>query len=42
MFDLEEDPREMTSVHNHPDYAEVREKMERIYHELRGKYDVKK
>ena len=40
MFDLKEDPQEMVSVHNHPEYAQVREKMERIYHQLRAKYGV--
>jgi N-acetylglucosamine-6-sulfatase len=40
MFDLKEDPLEMLSVHEHPEYAGVRKKMERIYHELRTKYEV--
>ncbi len=42
MFDLKEDPMEMVSVHEHPGYAEVREKMERIYHELRAKYEMER
>jgi arylsulfatase A-like enzyme len=42
MFDLKEDPLEMVSVHEHPEYAGVREKMERIYHELRTKYEVER
>lgn len=40
MFDLETDPQEMVSVHDHPEYAPVREKMEAIYHELRTQYEV--
>jgi hypothetical protein len=32
----------MVSVHKHPEYAGVREKMERIYHELRAKYEVER
>jgi hypothetical protein len=28
------------SIHDHPEHAEVREKMERIYHKLRAQYGV--
>ncbi len=40
LFDLKEDPMEMVSVHDRPEYAGVREKMTRIYHELRTKYEA--
>jgi hypothetical protein len=30
----------MVSVHNQPDYADVRKKMERVYHELRAQYGM--
>ena len=40
LFDLVEDPKEMVSLHDHPEYAGVREKMEQIYHQLRDYYEV--
>jgi len=40
MFDLEKDPNEMTSVHDHPEYAEVREALRREYDSLRRKYEA--
>lgn len=40
LFDLQKDPQEMVSVHNQPDYADVRKKMERLYHTLRAQYDM--
>lgn len=40
LFDLKKDPQEMVSVHDQPDYADVRKKMERLYHELRTQYGM--
>lgn len=40
LFDLQEDPKEMVSLHDHPEYAPVREEMEELYHRLREHYGV--
>lgn len=40
LFDLKKDPQEMVSVYDQPAYADVRKKMERLYHELRAQYEV--
>ena len=38
LFDLEEDPHELRSVHEHPDYAEVRTDLERELRRLQVHY----
>lgn len=40
LFDLDKDPKELKSVHDHPAYAAVFSDMQRRYHALRGHYDV--
>ncbi|MBK1827189.1 sulfatase family protein [Haloferula rosea] len=40
MFDLEKDPGEMTSVHDHPEYAEIRRSLTAEYERLRARYDA--
>ncbi|HLS27513.1 MAG TPA: sulfatase/phosphatase domain-containing protein [Opitutales bacterium] len=40
LFDLQEDPNEMRSVHDDPEYAEVFAAMQKRYRDLRGFYDV--
>jgi len=40
MFDLVDDPREMVSIHDNPEYAAVREHMHAEYDRLREKYDA--
>ena len=40
MFDLEKDPGEMTSVHDHPEYAEIRRSLTAEYERLRTQYDA--
>jgi len=40
LFDLKEDPKEMVSLHDHPEYATIRDKMEEVYHQLRNHYGV--
>ena len=38
LFDLNEDPREMHNVYNHPQYGAQQEKLHKLLQELRGKY----
>lgn len=40
MYDLQVDPDEMTSVANDPEYAIIRERLERLLVRLRAEYDV--
>lgn len=40
LYDLQEDPREMKSVHADPAYAPVLERMKKLYRELRDEYQV--
>ncbi|MBO2542890.1 sulfatase [Salegentibacter sp. BDJ18] len=40
LYDLKEDPTEMTNLYNHPDYAEVREEMHQRLDSLQQKYNV--
>lgn len=40
LFDLQEDPDEMRSVHEDPEYAEILAGMQQRYHDLRRFYDV--
>jgi len=40
LFDLQEDPMEMKSVHNDPAYAGVLAEMTKLYHQLREHYKV--
>jgi N-acetylglucosamine-6-sulfatase len=40
LFDLETDPQEMISLHNHPDYTGVFAEMKTRYQELRSRYQV--
>jgi len=40
MFDLEKDPNEMTSIHDHPEYAEIRRALTAEYERLRTVYDA--
>jgi N-acetylglucosamine-6-sulfatase len=41
LFDLDKDPLELRSVHDAPEYAEVRENMKRKLDQLRRQYDVR-
>ena len=40
MFDLEKDPKEMTSVHASPEYSDVLAKMKVELAKIRKQYDV--
>lgn len=40
MFDLEKDPNEMTSVHDHPEYLEVRRALATEFERLRTVYEA--
>lgn len=40
LFDLQEDPQEMRSVHDHPEYSEVLQAMQQRYHDQRAFYEV--
>ena len=40
LFDLKEDPHEMRSVHDKPEYSRVRSEMEREFYRLRKQFDA--
>lgn len=40
MFDLEKDPNELTSIHDHPEYAEIRRALTAEYERLRTVYEA--
>jgi len=40
LFDLERDPHELRSVHDHPGYADIVEELEARLEELRDRYRV--
>lgn len=40
LFDLKTDPNELNSVHDDPDYREVRADLEREFHRLRKQFDA--
>ncbi|NWK54788.1 sulfatase [Verrucomicrobiaceae bacterium N1E253] len=40
MFDLVKDPEEMKSVHDDPEYAEIRKALTKEYHRLRKQYEA--
>ena len=40
MFDLVEDPNEMRSVHDDPEYADLFTEMKALYHEVRARYKI--
>lgn len=40
LFDLEKDPREMSSIHDDPNYADILAGMQKRYRDLREFYDV--
>ena len=40
LFDLKEDPQEMRSVHDKPEYSRVRSELEREFYRLRKQFDA--